>query len=97
MTLDDPRAGLPRAARSLAQIPTQGVVYPLPHACTAPGPEIMVDGLVGRKLFREQAPLAAAPQHVEDGIHHGPNVARLSFGAIAGAFPSKLLCRKHSF
>jgi hypothetical protein len=32
----------------------------------------MVDGLVGRKLLREQAPLAAAPQHVEDGINHIP-------------------------
>ena len=27
----------------------------------------------------------------------GPNIARLSFGATAGAFPSKSLCRKHSF
>jgi len=27
----------------------------------------------------------------------GPNIARLSFGAIAGAFPSKSLCRKYSF
>src|SRR5215471_7714165 len=25
----------------------------------------------------------------------GPNIARLSFGATAGALPSKLLCRKH--
>jgi hypothetical protein len=76
LTIDDPRAGLPRAARSFAQIPTQRVVHPLPDACTAPGPEIMVDRLVGRKLFREQAPLAAAPQHVEDGMDHLAHVGR---------------------
>ena len=36
----------------------------------------MVDGLVGRKIGREQAPLAAAPQHVEDGIDHLAHVGR---------------------
>jgi hypothetical protein len=76
LTIDDPHAGLPCAARGLAQIPTQGVMHPLPDACTSPGPEIMVDGLVGRKLSREQAPLAAAPQHVEDGIEHLAHIGR---------------------
>jgi hypothetical protein len=51
-------------------------VHPLPHACTAPRPEIMVDGLVGRQRFREQPPLAAAPQHVEDGIDYLAHVGR---------------------
>jgi hypothetical protein len=36
----------------------------------------MVDGLVGRKLFREHPPLAAAPQHVEDGIDYLAHVGR---------------------
>jgi hypothetical protein len=36
----------------------------------------MVDGLVGRKLCREQAPLASAPQHIDDGIHHLAHIGR---------------------
>src|SRR5215475_13659226 len=36
----------------------------------------MIDGLVGRKLFREQAPLASAPQDVEDGIDHLAHIGR---------------------
>ena len=71
-----PALRLTRAARGLAQIPTQGVVHPLPDACPAPGPEIMVDGLVGRKVGGEQAPLAPAPQDVEDGIDHLAHVGR---------------------
>ena len=33
----------------------------------------------------------------EQASQLGPNIARLSFGATAGALPSKLLCRKHLF
>src|SRR5215471_7852317 len=36
----------------------------------------MIDGLVGRKLCREQAPLASAPQDVEDGIDHLAHIGR---------------------
>jgi hypothetical protein len=36
----------------------------------------MVDGLVGREIFWEQAPLAATPQHVEDGIDHLAYIGR---------------------
>src|SRR5262249_53980783 len=36
----------------------------------APGPEIMVDRLVRRKVRRKHPPLAPAPQAVEDGIEH---------------------------
>jgi len=36
----------------------------------------MVDGLVGWKIGGEQAPLAAAPQDVEDGIDHLAHVRR---------------------
>src|SRR5262252_6812417 len=55
LTLDDPRTGLPRAARGLAQVSTQGIVHPLPDTCTSPRPAIMGDGLVGWKLLREHA------------------------------------------
>ena len=36
----------------------------------------MVDGLVGRKIGGEQAPLAAAPQDIKDGIDHLTHVSR---------------------
>ena len=51
-------------------------MHPFPDACTAPRPKIMVDGLMGRKVGGEQAPLASAPQHVEDGIDHFAHVGR---------------------
>ena|SRR5215468_1813670 len=45
-------------------------MHSLPDTRTAPDPEIMVDGLVGRKIGGEHPPLAPAPQTVEDGIDH---------------------------
>ena len=37
-------------------------------AVHAPLPEVMVDGRPSGEVVREQAPLAAAPQEVEDGV-----------------------------
>src|SRR4030095_8614597 len=51
-------------------------MHPLPDACSAPGPEIMVDGLAGWKVFREHPPLTPAPQAVENGIDHLAHVGR---------------------
>ena len=59
-------------------------MHPLPDAGPAPSPEIMIDGLVGRKLFREQAPLASAPQDVEDGIDHLAYIGRARATTIFG-------------
>jgi hypothetical protein len=44
----------------------QGDVDPLPGAVDAPGPEVMVDGLPGRELVREQAPGTATTRDVKD-------------------------------
>lgn len=46
----------------------QSSVYPLPSALTPPGSEVMVDGLPGRKVVRQQAPGTSTTHEVEDGL-----------------------------
>ncbi len=55
-----------------AQTLAQGGVQPLPGTVEAPGPEVVVDGLPGRKLVGQQAPGTSATQHVEDGVEDLP-------------------------
>ncbi len=43
-------------------------VDPLPGAVDTPFSEVVVDGGPPGEVVREQAPLAAAPQEVEDGV-----------------------------
>lgn len=54
-----------------------------PDAFTLPPAEIVVDGLPGREVVRQEPPSAAGAQQVEDRFH---NLALVSFaGAASGA------------
>jgi hypothetical protein len=50
----------------------QSSVYPLPRALNPPGSEVMVDGLSGRKVVRQQAPGTSTTHEVEDGLESLP-------------------------
>ena len=45
------------------------ILHPLEGTVEPPSPEIVVDGLPGRKVVGQQAPGAAASQDVEDGVY----------------------------
>ena len=76
LAVEDPCTRLTRAARGLAQVPTERVVPPLPDTRTAPGPAIRGDGLVRRKGCGAHPPWAPAPQVGEDGMDHLAPVGR---------------------
>jgi hypothetical protein len=61
-------------------------MHPLPDTPTAPSPERMGDGLVGRELFREHTPLAPAPPQVKNGMHHLAQVSRTRATARFGGW-----------
>jgi hypothetical protein len=88
LTVDAARTGLTRSATGLPQVATQRVVHPLPDACTVPGPKIMVDRLVGRKVRREHAPLAPAPPHV------GGARATTGLGRVVTSLALHLRCQE---
>ena len=62
------RGGLRISLQADPQPLAQGGVDPFPGAVLTPSPEVMVDGLPRREVVRKQAPLAAAPREVEDGV-----------------------------
>ncbi len=47
-------------------------MHPLPYPIQAPGAEVVVDGLPGWEVVRQQAPGAAATDYVEDGVKDLP-------------------------
>jgi hypothetical protein len=56
------RAGLRFSLHAEAQTFSQGGVQPLPGTVDAPSSEVMVDGLPGRKVVRQQAPGTATTE-----------------------------------
>src|SRR5512144_1898769 len=68
LTVDNPRARLASAPGGFTDIAPERVVQPLPDTAQPPGAEVLVHGLMGRKLRRQQPPLAATAQDVEDGV-----------------------------
>src|SRR5215212_3615947 len=46
----------------------QGGVHPFPCSIQAPQAEVVVAGLPGREVVRQESPGAAAPHNVEDGV-----------------------------
>ena len=59
----------PSAART-----TGRRVYPFPGAIPRPTAEVFVQGLPRGQIVRHQAPGTAAPQHIQDALHHLPQV-----------------------
>jgi hypothetical protein len=68
LAIDYAGAGLRISLQADAQAFSEGSVDALRGAVHAPLPEVMVDGRPSGEVVREQAPLAAAPQEVEDGV-----------------------------
>ena len=62
------RAGLGVPPQADSEALADGTVEPLPGALYAPFPEAPVDGGPSGEVVREQAPLAAALEDVEDGV-----------------------------
>jgi hypothetical protein len=62
------RAGLRIPFEPDAQPFAYSPVDPLPGAIDAPSSEVVVDGWPSGEIVREQAPLAATLQEVEDGV-----------------------------
>jgi len=68
-------------------IPAQSVVYPFPGPQQPPASKVIVDRLIRRKVFGQQAPLATATQDVEDSIHH--------LAHVGGPRPSTSFCGRN--
>ena len=68
LAVDDAGARLRAAANLGAELFAQGSVHLLPRAIQPPQTKVVIHGLPGRELVREQPPGAATPHHVEDGI-----------------------------
>src|SRR4051812_40267616 len=68
-------------------------MHRLPVTVLAPLPEVVVDGALGRELPRQEGPLTASAQHVEDGIDHFPHLGGARAAARLGGrdqFPDLL-------
>jgi hypothetical protein len=68
-------------------IPAQSVMYPFPGPQQPPASKVVVDRLIRRKVFGQQAPLATATQDVEDSIHH--------LAHVGGPRPSTSFCGRN--
>src|SRR5512144_1797272 len=68
LAIKDASARRAMAAGRFPHIASQGIVQALPDAGQPPGSEVLIHGLIGRKLLRHQPPLAPAAQDVKDGI-----------------------------
>ena len=55
----------------------QGGVHPFPCPIQSPGAEVVVDGLPGREVVRQQSPGATAANDVEDGVQDLAGTVRL--------------------
>jgi hypothetical protein len=67
----------------LAHSFTQGIVHGFPDTLFAPGTEVAIHCLPGRKIVGQHAPGAATPQNIENGIddfsHVHPSDTATSF------------------
>ena len=43
-------------------------MHPLPRSIQTPEAEVVLEGLAGRELVRQQSPGAAAADHIEEGV-----------------------------
>ena len=68
-------------------IPAQSVVYRFPGPQQPPVSKVIVDRLIRRKVFGQQAPLTTATQDVEDSIHH--------LAHVGGPRPSTSFCGRN--
>ena len=74
-------------------IPARVCRVSVPTPQEPPASKVVVDRLIRRKVFRQQAPLATATQDVEDSIHH--------LAYVGGSRPATSFCcrnewRQHS-
>src|SRR6516225_6407895 len=69
LAIDDRRRRLPLAPLLLWRQVPQTVMNPLPDSSDAPDAEVAVDGLPGRVLARQIAPLAACAVDIKDGVN----------------------------
>src|SRR5215813_13097669 len=75
LTSNAGRAGGRLPPCTLAHLLPQGRVEPLPGAIKTPFSEIVIPRRPGWKLTRQEAPLAATAQHVEEGIEDPTEIA----------------------
>ncbi len=68
LAVDNPGARLRVTANTRAELLTEHVVQMLPRAVQTPQSKVVVGGLPGRKLVRQQPPGAATSHDVEDGV-----------------------------
>jgi hypothetical protein len=68
LRVHDTCAGLRVSTTPPPQALAQRCVQHLPDSVDSPSPEVVVDGLPRRIFLRKHAPLAAALQHIEDGV-----------------------------
>ena len=68
LAVDDACTRLGVAPDIRAELLAQDCVEVLPGAVQTPQAEIVIGGLPGRELVREQPPSAATPNNVEDGV-----------------------------
>jgi len=72
LTIQDGRTGVRMTASGLSHLSPQAVVNPLPGPVQTPVAEVGVDGWPGWQIMRQQAPLTARAQDIEDGIDNLP-------------------------
>src|SRR5215208_8436888 len=68
LAIDHARAGLGIAAHGPAHLLAQRGMYAFPGAIEPPLAEVVVDGLPGWELLRQQPPLTAGAQDVGDTV-----------------------------
>ena len=68
LAVDDARTGLRLAPDHGSELATQDRVQKCPGAIEPPQPEVVIGGLPGWELVREQPPGAATPNDIEDRV-----------------------------
>ena len=68
LTVDDASGRLRVASNTRAELLTQHLVEMLPRSIHTPEPKVVVGGLPGWELVRQQPPRAATSNDVEDGV-----------------------------
>jgi hypothetical protein len=59
-------------------------VHPFPGSIHSPGSKIMVDGLPGWEVVRQESPSAAALHDVEDSVEDLPRAMEPGASAVVG-------------
>ena len=68
LRIDYPGAGLRVSLEAHPYSIAQGCVHPLPRSVQAELSEVMIDAAPRREIVGKQAPGAAAPHDIEDGV-----------------------------